>query len=97
MHSGVMLMCAVTNDLLDMERLRAGTLMVKKAAVAVRSAVDVCIQQVQPRRSDGVCVCVCHAGSAAHTKVRPASAVPLSVEFAPGVPSEVCASVCGCV
>jgi hypothetical protein len=46
MRDGALVMCAVTNDLLDMERLRSGTLVVEKAAVPVRSAVDACVDQV---------------------------------------------------
>ena len=48
MREGVLVMCAVTNDLLDMERLRSGVLSVVKAGVAVRSAVAACVDQVRP-------------------------------------------------
>lgn len=47
MHDGLRLMRGVTEDLLDMERLRAGTFSVVKGVVAVRSAVEACVQQVR--------------------------------------------------
>ena len=50
MREGVMLMCAVATDLLDIERLRAGTLTVTKHSVDLRSAVDSCVQQVYSLR-----------------------------------------------
>ncbi len=100
MHDGVLVMCAVTNDLLDMELLRSGKLLVKRAATVVRAAVGACVEQVRALNA-GRAVAAMRNPRAylifiraavlrpRPAQVRPASAVPLSVLVASGVPSKV--------